>query len=757
MAQMLLAQADDLGRDVSEWLEKNARDVAQWVEEGYGQLYKCGPPPAPQKHGLFQVGDPVEVWSNSLRRWFRGLVREVLTADGFVGQRRIPAGSVCVVCEQDQIVKWVLPPEMQRCLRQLRAAAPEPPPLESGTMSMSLGGVDILQRLRAEELRCKSEKRRFEDPDFPPTLRDKVTKWCRPGQITSTEGKAPIMGDFWNMLGMSGIDWQLFRGDPCADDIQQGALGDCWFLSSLAALAEFRGGQFARELFPEQIKLSPAGIYMVRLCLGGQWHSILVDDRLPCIGDGAFYHTQLAYCTTRRSQLWASLVEKAYAKACGSYESVIGGEAGEALSVLTGWPCTLVIFSWPGFDAGVLWATLESSKGAGFLMTCSTPPHVRSRTLTPNHVYSLLDVCEVRDAGQSCKLLKIRNPYAKNSWDGAWGDSSSQWTQELRRQLKFPKGGIPGVFFLDLHDFVQHFAHCTICRIREGVWEEVREVVPIPHGDVPRVGLSLEAFETTECSLSLIQPDSRVRQGPLYANLCKPLSSLGYVLVKVDEPENGRRQEGGRPASANLVASVHMRCRGDISEDCWLQPGPSYVLVPLSFNFGSPFEATCACASSRPVVVGKRALSMDIVRVAWAAYARKNARIEEAAGIRLYLASGSGGVVALAENRGAKSATIELTLTGDMMFSRGHGSTSDWLQPGQGQILQVAQPRLGAGALGGWGFRHRFSTSSRGPGWQQHSPALALDDLHVPFLLELVEGEEVRLGRAEASGACAPQ
>lgn len=77
---------------------------------------------------------------------------------------------------------------------------------------------------------------------------------------------------------------KVFRGLPSADDVVQGELGDCWFLSSLAALAEFQEGRWVRALLPCQETLSETGAYVVRLCIGGRWRNIIVDDRLPCIG-----------------------------------------------------------------------------------------------------------------------------------------------------------------------------------------------------------------------------------------------------------------------------------------------------------------------------------------------------------------------------------------------------------------------------------------------------------------------------------------
>lgn len=575
-----------------------------------------------------------------------------------------------------------------------------------------------------------------------------MTTWLRPEEITWHEGQTLCKeseSSGWGIFSPSSrpqqvanVDWRLFRDVPRSDDIQQGGLGDCWFLSSLAVLAEFQGGRFLRGLLPRQGQLSPCGAYLVRLCLGGMWRGILIDDRLPCF-DVDRQHAQLAYCVTKRFQMWASLIEKGFAKACGSYEITRGGEAAEALEMLTGWPCNLFVHGSPNFNPEEMWATLCSARDAGFLMTCSTK-EVQDQSLESHHVYSLMDIIEIiRNDGRGknpTRLVKIRNPHRKSKWKGDWADDSSLWTPELRQLLRCPEGGLPQVFFMSFQDFIQEFAHCTICRVRSAEWHEKREVLRLPKGAAPTTGLLIEVTgRAADCTLSLVQPGERLRQGgPFFPHLQKePLAAIGFVVLSLD----------GR--SPDPVAALgHMGPRPIISAECWLDPG-RYILVPLSLHTGAPLDVSVACHSSQPLSLTHQELAMDEVREAWGAYAKalSGPASINFHGAELHLGKSVGGcVVAYAENLSAEPNlhfNVQLTFHSTVLsFSRRASVTSDWLAPGEAQVLHLATPSH-AEVQVRWRSEHAFSLTDQAPVAKasRHGPPLMQNcpeqQLHLPF------------------------
>jgi Calpain family cysteine protease/Ubiquitin interaction motif len=76
-------------------------------------------------------------------------------------------------------------------------------------------------------------------------------------------------------------------GHFSANDLCQGRVGDCWFLSALAVVAE--RPDLIRRLFGNgrYAQLDESGVVQVNLFLDGFWKTVVVDNFLPCLVDAS--------------------------------------------------------------------------------------------------------------------------------------------------------------------------------------------------------------------------------------------------------------------------------------------------------------------------------------------------------------------------------------------------------------------------------------------------------------------------------------
>lgn len=136
------------------------------------------------------------------------------------------------------------------------------------------------------------------------------TDWVRAHELVQFKGKTP----------------QLFEGSIEPADLCQGAVGDCWLVAAIACAAEFPDA--IRNLFVTK-EYNPRGKYRVRIYDPTQEKFVIVtvDDRIPCKKGTKTPR----FMQPNGSELWAIILEKVYAKFCGSYAALDGG------FVLWGW------------------------------------------------------------------------------------------------------------------------------------------------------------------------------------------------------------------------------------------------------------------------------------------------------------------------------------------------------------------------------------------------------------------------------------
>ena len=113
---------------------------------------------------------------------------------------------------------------------------------------------------------------------------------------------------------------QLFEGEIEPNDLCQGAVGDCWLVAAFACASEFP--HVIRRMFLTR-EYNPRGKYRVKIYDPQQEKFVIitVDDRIPCKAGTR----KPMFMSPNGNELWAILLEKAYAKFCGSYQNLNGG------------------------------------------------------------------------------------------------------------------------------------------------------------------------------------------------------------------------------------------------------------------------------------------------------------------------------------------------------------------------------------------------------------------------------------------------
>src|SRR3990167_2213959 len=369
---------------------------------------------------------------------------------------------------------------------------------------------------RCEELvKTKIIDGRFMDPDFGPKADDPhgYQSICFDNPYVG----APLEDEVcWVPPSKyaPGQKCELIVDGAKSTDVNQGLIGDCWLISAMSIVAiddSLITGKFQPNLKNLDAPVSDSeaagmisgifppvfaqyrkyGMYVARFFKNFAWRYIIIDDLIPC-QKGAGYEVLFA-SSTSANELWVPLLEKAYAKLHGRYQSLISGDIADALVDFTGYVAEkLVIKNNGAFNTKVLkspdnlWDKIIKTIQSGGLLGCSIVGSGIEHAVTMNgmdtglvagHAYSLQAAVTIKDSntGKDVRILQIRNPWgAKNpkEWTGAWSDNSDEmlanWeaiNAELTRLFKNeaelfnPDMKEDGNFYMSFEDFNKIFCN----------------------------------------------------------------------------------------------------------------------------------------------------------------------------------------------------------------------------------------------------------------------------------------------------------
>ncbi|KAG0015753.1 hypothetical protein BGZ81_011541 [Podila clonocystis] len=295
----------------------------------------------------------------------------------------------------------------------------------------------------------------------------------------------------------------FYKDGAHPDDIKQGANGDCWHVASLATLANIPG--LIEQLCVK--KNEKVGVYGFIFFKDGDWVSTVVDDQLcykmhPTTLKKSLYFSK---CQDDR-ETWLPLLEKAYAKIHGDYESLDGGFTSEGNEDLTGGVATL-IFTSDILDTDNFWDLEMQRVNSETLMGCyifNYDPSGERNGVISGHAYSVLRTAIVNGE----RIVQIRNPWGDTEWNGDWSDDSDKWTSEAISQLQHEDKD-DGKFWMSYKDFLRVFDTIDMCRVFNDTWAVASSW--IPYNVHPRSSGKFQ-FELDHASAAVIvlsQPDTR--------------------------------------------------------------------------------------------------------------------------------------------------------------------------------------------------------------------------------------------------------
>ncbi|KAJ0061642.1 hypothetical protein NL108_005750 [Boleophthalmus pectinirostris] len=437
------------------------------------------------------------------------------------------------------------------------------------------------------------QKKMFVDKTFPPnnislgnledftSSQEAQVRWCRP-----------------KLLRISG-DPVFSSNGKSRFDFGQGVVGNCWFLAAISSLTLNK--KLMVQVVPKQSFDDYAGIFHFRFWRFGKWVDVVIDDYLP-----TYQNQFLSVHSKSTNEFWVPLMEKAYAKVCGSYADMTAGYTSEACKDMTGglsldFPLQQVHDN--DHDAQ-LWTSLFHGSGCKSMMCCGTPSvnngnivnSIRANGLVNAHAYSVTKVTEVYHRGSKVKLVRVLNPWGQQEWNGDWSDNSPLWNQVSREDRAKCEKDDNGEFWIELEQFCHNFNVLTICcenpnfmdgdlscqwqlMIHEGVWDTAggnKDYTTFYTNPQFRIQVDIrneeEQFDMN-CFITLMQkPEERNR------------NKARYFPIGVDtfKTRPGRLDKTffrrNRP-----IGQIQYNTRREITNWYSLSPG-EYVLVPSTLN-----------------------------------------------------------------------------------------------------------------------------------------------------------------------------
>ena len=390
---------------------------------------------------------------------------------------------------------------------------------------------------------------------------------------------------------------KLFKDEAEVGKLVQGGLSDVWFLSAVAVL--LTNPKKLRELFVQTGQEDPEGRFALQFYRDGCATVVYVDDRVPV-------DPNRRPCFARTDdpcELWLLLLQKAFAKHHGVYETLKAGSTRDALATLTGGTSTVVDLR--GLELEKLWATLKELLEAGMLgVQVDWKPGLRRRPpcgLLAGHAYGVVKILEAGGRGGS-KMVKLIDPWVEGLPKGKWTCGSPHWAKhpQVVEDCAYEPNDELG-FWLELDEFAATFHEAFSVKTYDpAVWNTQRRGAQFPAAPeggcfnmnswVANPQFFLELPNAADLVITLSQGD-----------LDGDLESLGLAVVEYDYGDDKGDVKKVATILTDAVRGVtkDFLKRKEITMALKLPEG-RYCIIPMTFKpprKGGACYVTTKCTS----------------------------------------------------------------------------------------------------------------------------------------------------------------
>ena len=254
--------------------------------------------------------------------------------------------------------------------------------------------------------------------------------------------------------------YSIFEHEIKLEDINQGKIGNCYFLSAISSLLKYP--QMIYQLF-KTLTIPKNNCYQIMMKINSEWKIIIIDDFFPCNKKNNFP----IFCKPFKNEIWIMLLEKAWAKINKGYINIDNGYSFDVFNSLTPFSSE-IIYHKNLKKENELWYLIRKNDLNNNILTCITKKDddIENFGLVSCHSCSIIKTCEKIIKGKKIKLIQIRNPWGKKEWNGKYSNYYLEKNPDIMKYFNNEKRDT-GIFWIEYNDYIVFFDKTEICKIEK--------------------------------------------------------------------------------------------------------------------------------------------------------------------------------------------------------------------------------------------------------------------------------------------------